>query len=140
MKLGLVVEKLKEEGFINLNIESNEFGLLKDTKIQVLTDDINVGDIVYFNKENISKVNNLNSEEKEIIKELSTLKKEYLKSYKEIVVSLEIQSSYKNFTYFDHPIKMLKNTIEKQKYLINACDEITNNKDNLEENKSINLG
>ena len=128
MKIGIVANVNYNEDHIldKLVVETNENGLLSEINIENLPKErLFLGDLVYVNEDSVTRVNDdLSLDDKSIVNELYLLKKQYLKRFKEIISSLEHQAIKQD--HLDKPIRLIKRSIELQKFLVEKCLEKLN--------------
>ena len=128
MKIGIVANVNYNEDHIldKLVVETNENGLLSEINIESLPKErLFLGDIVYVIDGNVKLINeSLNFNERKELNQLYLLKNQTLNNYKEIISSLEHQAIKQD--HLDKPIRLIKRSIELQKFLVEKCLEKLN--------------
>lgn len=128
MKIGIVANVNYNEDHIldKLVVETNENGLLSEINIENLPKErLFLGDIVYVIDGNVKLINeSLNFNERKELNQLYLLKNQTLNNYKEIISSLEHQAIKQD--HLDKPIRLIKRSIELQKFLVEKCIEKLN--------------
>ena len=128
MKIGIVANVNYNEDHIldKLVVETNENGLLSEINIENLPKErLFLGDIVYVIDGNVKLINeSLNFNERKELNQLYLLKNQTLNNYKEIISSLEHQAIKQD--HLDKPIRLIKRSIELQKFLVEKCLEKLN--------------